>query len=300
MIRLEVLEHEKKEVANDHSDYDSMPVHLELVLGHLGELHLLVNHITAILRLLLVLSSPLARCATLLIFPFSPLPLGHIVEQEVRLRKNLRLEAVLFEELAISGEEIQASAPLGMKVDATRVFLVVGARGQQDAQDANDDDLGDGLVCRHVPLVESFDGVRGPQVEARRLVLGAEEHLNVLFQVEEVLVLANVLAFVVRSGLRIDDRRSGQATEEEPHVDVEDDEEFADGHDGELERDSHGFHTDFLDLDKLAVGELAGNGRVVVVVDHEIDQYVERQTQIVLQLVLVVACLSVHIVQLLE
>ena len=181
---------------------------------------------------------------------------------------------MLFEEVAIGREEVEAGAPFSMEVDTARVFLVVRASGQQHAQDANDYDLGYGLISRHMPLVERFDGVRRAQVEARRLILRAEEHLDVLFQVQKVLVLANVLALVVRSGLRIDDWRSGQAAEEEPHVDVEDDEEFADGHDGELERDSHGLHADLLNLDELAVGELAGDGRVVVVVDHEIDQHV--------------------------
>ena len=48
-----MLQHEQEEIADDHSDYDTVSVHLELVLLHLGELEFLVLSLFTFFFLLL-------------------------------------------------------------------------------------------------------------------------------------------------------------------------------------------------------------------------------------------------------
>lgn len=132
------------------------------------------------------------------------------------------------------------------------------------------------------------------------LLVIVKEHFDILLEVQEVLVFLDVLALVVRAGLGVDNRRARLSAKQQAHVDVKDDQELADGDDGELERDADCFHANLLNLDELAVSELAGDRRVLVVVDHEVDQTVQRQAQVVLELVLVHVGFPLDFVELVE
>ena len=108
-------------------------------------------------------------------------------------------------------------------------------------------------------LVESLHRVSRPQVETRGEAVCVKEELDVFLEVEEVFVLSDVLALVEWQILWVIHGWPGLSAEEKPHVDEEDDQEFANGHDSKLERDANGFHADFFDLNELAVSEFTSN-----------------------------------------
>ena len=154
-----------------------------------------------------------------------------------------------------------------MQVDTAAVLLIVGAGREEHTEDANHDDLRDGLIIRHVPLVEVFDWMFRPQIEPWRLVVTTiQEHVHVLFEVQVVFVFPDVFALVKGPSLGVFDRCACLAPKQQTHVDIEDDEHLANGHDGKLERNAHCFHAYFLNLAKLAVNEVPGHTRIIVVV----------------------------------
>ena len=118
----------------------------------------------------------------------------------------------------------------------------------------------------------------------RCIALGSEENFNILLEIQEVLVLPDILTLVVWRSLRVDDGWPALLSEQQPHIDIEDDQELADRHYSELEGDPNCFHADFFDLDELAVSELTCDRGIIIVVNHEIDQDVQCETQFMLQL----------------
>jgi len=58
-----------------------------------------------------------------------------------------------------------------MQVDTSTVLLVVWACREKHPKDANDYNLRNRLIIRHVSLVEVFDWMHCPQIKPGRLVL---------------------------------------------------------------------------------------------------------------------------------
>ena len=101
MVSLEVLQHEKEEVADDHGNDNAMSVDLKLVLGHFREFHLLVDvFFIVIVQLFLIF--------------FIPFSSWYVIKEKVALREGLRFEATFLEELTLLREEVEASTPLSM------------------------------------------------------------------------------------------------------------------------------------------------------------------------------------------
>ena len=196
---------------------------------------------------------------------------------------------------------MEARTPLCMQVDASCISLVVWARGQQHSQDTDHDDLRDGLVVVHVPLVELLDRVVSLYVVSGGQVL-AQKHLLVLFEVQEVLVFLYVLTLsrYLLVQLRLFDWLTSIFSKEQPHVDEEDDQKLPYRDNRKFQRDFDCSHADLFDAHKLAFREFVGHSRVVVVVDQEIQQNVQGQSQLVLQLLLCIEFLSVDPIQLLH
>lgn len=119
-----------------------------------------------------------------------------------------------------------------MQVNSATVLLVVGTGRQKHSQDADDDDLGNRLVVGHVSFVKVFNWVSGAEIEAWRLVVCVEEQVHVLLEVKVVLVFGNIFTLASGTLLGIWDRRTRLSAEEDPHVNVKNDQNFANWDDG--------------------------------------------------------------------
>jgi len=125
-------------------------------------------------------------------------------------------------------EQLEAGSPLAVEIDAPAACpgLGVGAGGEQHAENADHDDLRDGVVRGHVALVKQLHWVAALLVEARALRL-RHQRLRVLLQVLEVLKRA--------AAGRSDAAFDGRLAEEVAQVDLEENQELAHGHRVDLE-----------------------------------------------------------------
>lgn len=130
MVCLQVFEHELEVVTDEHGDDYPVPICLILILLELG----VVNFLLSLSSVLLLLSQIVCRVKLVV--------------------KDLGFESVFLEKGRLFGHEVEAGVPFGMQVNSCGVALCIWTGGQQYSKDANDYDLGDGLVCGHVPLVE--------------------------------------------------------------------------------------------------------------------------------------------------
>lgn len=83
----------------------------------------------------------------------------------------------------LENEKIEAGTPLAMQVNASRTFSVVWTRSKQHPQNTHDDDLRDGLVVCHVPLVKHLYWMVGLQREPRVLVC-TKISLNIFLKID--------------------------------------------------------------------------------------------------------------------
>ena len=122
-----------------------------------------------------------------------------------------------------------------MKVNTSRVFLVIWTCCQKNSQDANHDDLWNRMISCHMTFVECLYRVLSAQLKAWCHVFCVKKELYVFLELQKVFVFAYILTFVSRACFFIYNRRSHFTAKEQPHIDEKDDQNFSDRNDGKLE-----------------------------------------------------------------
>ena len=90
-----MLQHKQEEVADDHSDYDSVTIYLELIFRHFGKFHLFIYFFVLIGVFLL------SGSRFILVISFGTLRFRDVIEQIIAFFKDLGLKAMLLEELSV-------------------------------------------------------------------------------------------------------------------------------------------------------------------------------------------------------
>ena len=159
MIRLEVPQHKQEEVWNNHRDDYSVAVHFKLVFSHACEMVLLS-------RLLVHGGGWLGGAAIDYVTVFGVftwfLRDFFSWQRILALWSNklswffeyLRFKSMCAKELFVQQQQVQAWAPLTVKIDTSRTFGIIRACSQQNPQNAHDNYLRYRLVICHVPFIE--------------------------------------------------------------------------------------------------------------------------------------------------